>query len=38
MVDIDAIDPALADPHLLLAALHLDADRDAEAKAAESSP
>jgi tetratricopeptide (TPR) repeat protein len=28
-----AIDPALADPHLLLAALHLDADRDAEAKA-----
>lgn len=27
------IDPALADPHLLLAGLHLDADRDAEAKA-----
>jgi tetratricopeptide (TPR) repeat protein len=28
-----AIDPALADPHLLLAGLHLDADREAEAKA-----
>ena len=28
-----AIDPLLADAHLLLAGLHLDADRDAEAKA-----
>lgn len=28
-----AIDPQLADAHLLLAGLHLDADRDAEAKA-----
>jgi tetratricopeptide (TPR) repeat protein len=28
-----AIDPQLADPHLLLAGLHLDADRDADAKA-----
>jgi tetratricopeptide (TPR) repeat protein len=28
-----AIDPNLADPHLLLASLHLDDDRDAEAKA-----
>jgi tetratricopeptide (TPR) repeat protein len=28
-----AIDPQLADPHLLLAGLHLDADRDAEARA-----
>jgi len=27
------IDPVLADPHLLLAGLHLDADRDAEARA-----
>jgi tetratricopeptide (TPR) repeat protein len=28
-----AIDPQLADPHLLLAGLHLDADRGAEARA-----
>src|SRR6185436_16353099 len=28
-----AIDPDLADPHLLLAALHLDDDRDAQARA-----
>jgi tetratricopeptide (TPR) repeat protein len=28
-----AIDPALADPHLILASMHLDADREAEAKA-----
>jgi cellulose synthase operon protein C len=27
------IDPGLADPHLLLAGLHLDADREAEARA-----
>ena len=28
-----ALDPQLADPHLLLAGLHLDADRDREARA-----
>jgi len=28
-----AIDPELADAHLLLASLHLDADRDAGAQA-----